>query len=144
MLKKLLIILTAFVLVMAAGCAPGATKSTTSETMVCQNLVLLKTSVDSFKNTSFTDNNAMQASLSVIRTNLNNVVQTAANLANVKLDNVQNATNDLANALGALPPDTAPQDALNSVQPQLKALGIALDQLNSDLDCTNLLKLQNP
>jgi hypothetical protein len=112
--------------------------------MVCQNLVLLKTSVDSFKNTSFTDNNAMQASLSVIRTNLNNVVQTAANLANVKLDNVQNATNDLANALGALPPDTAPQDALNSVQPQLKALGIALDQLNSDLDCTNLLKLQNP
>jgi hypothetical protein len=144
MLKKLLILFVGLVLVITVGCAPGVTKQTTSETQVCQDLVLLKTSVDNFKNTTFKDSNEMQASLSVVRQNLNNTVQTAASLTQVKLDNVQKATDDLANALGALPPDTAPQDALNAVQPQLQALGVALDQLNTDLNCAALLKLQSP
>ncbi len=145
MIKKLVIILTALGLVMAAGCAPAASKQSTTETQVCQNLVLLGDSINNFKDASkFKDTSEMQAYASVVRQNLSNVVQSAASLTTVKLDNLNTASTDLANAVNALPPGTSLQDAINSVQDQFKAMQVALDQLNSDLNCKVLLKLQTP
>ena len=81
----------------------------------------------------------MQAYASVVKQNLNNVIQSASSLKTVKLDNLQTAYNDLANAASAIPPGTSLQDAITSVQDQLKAMSVALAQLNTDLDCKNLL-----
>jgi hypothetical protein len=140
MLKKLVIILIAFVLVLTTGCAPAGSDQSVAAKQVCQNLVLLADSIVNFKDVSkFKDTTEMQAYASVVKKNLNNVIQSASSLKTVKLDNLQTAYNDLANAASAIPPGTSLQDAITSVQDQLKAMSVALDQLNTDLDCKNLL-----
>jgi len=139
-LKKLIITLTALILVMTAGCAPAGSDQSVAAKQVCQNLVLLADSIVNFKDVSkFKDTTEMQAYASVVKQNLNNVIQSASSLKTVKLDNLQTAYNDLANAASAIPPGTSLQDAITSVQDQLKAMSVALAQLNTDLDCKNLL-----
>lgn len=140
MLKKLIITLTALIFVMTAGCAPAGSDQSVAAKQVCQNLVLLADSIVNFKDVSkFKDTTEMQAYASVVKQNLNNVIQSASSLKTVKLDNLQTAYNDLANAASAIPPGTSLQDAITSVQDQLKAMSVALAQLNTDLDCKNLL-----
>ena len=140
MLKKLIITITALVLVMTAGCAPASTDTSVAATQVCRTLFMLADSINNFKDVSkFKDTTEMQAYASVVKQNLNNVIQSASSLKTVKLDNLQNAYNDLANAASAIPPGTSLQDAITSVQDQLKAMSVALAQLNTDLDCKNLL-----
>jgi hypothetical protein len=139
-LKKLIITLTALIFVMTAGCAPAGSDQSVAAKQVCQNLVLLADSIVNFKDVSkFKDTTEMQAYASVVKQNLNNVIQSASSLKTVKLDNLQTAYNDLANAASAIPPGTSLQDAITSVQDQLKAMSVALAQLNTDLDCKNLL-----
>ena len=140
MLKKLIITITALIFVMTAGCAPAGSDQSVAAKQVCQNLVLLADSIVNFKDVSkFKDTTEMQAYASVVKQNLNNVIQSASSLKTVKLDNLQTAYNDLANAASAIPPGTSLQDAITSVQDQLKAMSVALAQLNTDLDCKNLL-----
>jgi len=139
-LKKLIITITALIFVMTAGCAPAGSDQSVAAKQVCQNLVLLADSIVNFKDVSkFKDTTEMQAYASVVKQNLNNVIQSASSLKTVKLDNLQTAYNDLANAASAIPPGTSLQDAITSVQDQLKAMSVALAQLNTDLDCKNLL-----
>ena len=140
MLKKLIITITALVLVMTAGCAPASTDTSVAATQVCRTLFMLADSINNFKDVSkFKDLTAMQAYGSVVKQNFSNLIASASSLKTVKIDNLQTAFNDLVSGVQAIPPGTSLADGIDSLQAQFKAVSDALDQLNTDLDCKNLL-----
>lgn len=132
----LLRVVSSVVVAVLVGVSVAACGDEAAEASLCDSLGDFRAAVSDLREL---DDDSSREDLEAARDDVSDafeqVVTDAGDLAGIRVDGLQSAFGDLGTAIDDLPEGTSIREAIDELEPQLNAVGMAFEALFAGLEC---------